>query len=123
MALLAAGIAVVVVIAVVVAKSGPEPADQAPAAELEDVTVTLGGSVILDGVSAGVPPGSCTAIVGPNGAGKTTMLLALLGHLPCQGRLRVTREAEGPPPRMGYVPQRLQFDRRFPRTKGILHGA
>jgi zinc transport system ATP-binding protein len=82
----------------------------------ENVTVALGGNVILDGVSARVPPGSCTAIVGPNGAGKTTMLLALLGQLSYQGRIRVTCEPEERRPRIGYVPQRLQFDRGLPIT-------
>jgi zinc transport system ATP-binding protein len=82
----------------------------------EDVTVTQGGQIILDGVSASVPSGSSTAIVGPNGAGKTTMLLALLGQLPYQGRIRFTCEAEGRCSAIGYVPQRLQFDRGLPMT-------
>ena len=82
----------------------------------EDVTVALGGNIILENVSAHVPPGSCTAVVGPNGAGKTTMLLALLGRLPYQGRIRVSCGSEGKRPRIGYVPQRLQFDRGLPVT-------
>jgi len=86
------------------------------AVAFEDVTVALGGTIILDGISASVPPGSCTAIVGPNGAGKTTMLLALLDQLPYQGRIRVTCEQKERHPRIGYVPQRLQFDRGLPMT-------
>ncbi len=86
------------------------------AVKFENVTVALGGNTILDAVSAGVPRGSCTAIVGPNGAGKTTMLLALLGQMPYLGRIRVSPAGEGRDLRIGYVPQRLQFDRGMPLT-------
>ena len=81
-----------------------------------NVTVTQGGQTILDNVSASVPKGSSTAIVGPNGAGKTTMLLALLGQMPFKGRVRFTRDVAGRSPAIGYVPQRLQFDRGLPMT-------
>jgi zinc transport system ATP-binding protein len=78
--------------------------------------VALGGNTILDRVTASAPLGSCTAIVGPNGAGKTTLLMALLGQVPYQGRIRIACEPEGRHPRIGYVPQRLQFDRGLPIT-------
>ena len=74
-----------------------------------------GGIRILDAVSAIVPLGSCTAIIGPNGAGKTTLLLALLGELSFQGRISFPGYA-GKRPRIGYVPQRLSFDRGLPLT-------
>lgn len=80
------------------------------------VTVTLGGVPILDGVTAQVPRGGCTAIVGPNGSGKTTLLLALLGQIPFDGRISLTPMPDGAPPRIGYVPQRLAFDRGLPMT-------
>ncbi len=76
----------------------------------EDVTVRLDGNVILSGVSAHVPAGGSTVIVGPNGAGKTTLLLALLGLLPYSGRIH-SRAV-----RIGYVPQRLAFDRGMSLT-------
>ena len=82
----------------------------------ENVTVALGGNSILESISARVPQGSCTAIVGPNGAGKTTMLLALLGEVPYTGGIRISRADEGRHLRIGYVPQRLQFDRGMPLT-------
>ncbi|OPY78687.1 MAG: Zinc import ATP-binding protein ZnuC [Syntrophorhabdus sp. PtaU1.Bin153] len=82
----------------------------------KSVTVALGGKTILDSVSARVPQGSCTAIVGPNGAGKTTMLLALLGEVPYTGGIRISRAGEDRQLRIGYVPQRLQFDRGMPLT-------
>lgn len=91
------------------ALSGSAPA----ALRFEDVTVARGGIHILDAVSATVPLGSCTAIIGPNGAGKTTLLLALLGELSFQGRISFPGYG-GKRPRIGYVPQRLSFDRGLP---------
>lgn len=86
------------------------------AVTFENVTVSLGGNTILENISARIPRGSCTAVVGPNGAGKTTMLLALLGEVPFTGGIRVSRADVGQPLRIGYVPQRLQFDRGMPLT-------
>ena len=86
----------------------------ADAVRFEGVTVTRGGVSILDHVTATVPKGSCTAIIGPNGAGKTTLLLALLGEVGYEGRIEAGNGAGGP--RIGYVPQRLGFDRGMPLT-------
>ncbi|HUH96955.1 MAG TPA: metal ABC transporter ATP-binding protein [Anaerolineales bacterium] len=86
------------------------------AVTFENVTVALGGNTILESISARIPQGSCTAIVGPNGAGKTTMLLALLGEVPYTGGIQISRADEGRHLRIGYVPQRLQFDRGMPLT-------
>lgn len=86
------------------------------AINFEGVTVTLGGVSILNGVSATVPRGGCTAIVGPNGAGKTTLLLALLGQIRYSGTIRIASGPHNTPPRIGYVPQRLLFDRGMPMT-------
>jgi zinc transport system ATP-binding protein len=86
------------------------------AVAFENVTVALGGITILDGFTARVPIRSCTAIVGPNGAGKTTLLLTLLGQVPHQGRIHVACNPQERHSRIGYVPQRLQFDRGLPMT-------
>jgi len=43
-----------------------------------EISVSLGGARVLDGVSLDVQPG-WTAIVGPNGAGKSTLLRVLAG--------------------------------------------
>jgi zinc transport system ATP-binding protein len=86
------------------------------AVTFEGVTVTLGGVSILNGVTATVPRGGCTAIVGPNGAGKTTLLLALLGQLRYTGNIHIASGPGNAPPRIGYVPQRLAFDRGLPMT-------
>ncbi len=57
---------------------------------VEDLSVSLGGTPVLDGVSFEVPEGSFTAVVGPNGAGKTTLLQTLNGvRRPDAGRVTV----------------------------------
>ena len=89
-----------------------QPAD--PAIRFEALTVEREGITILDQVSAVVPKGSCTAIIGPNGAGKTTLLLALLGDIRYRGIIHTSQN--GAKPRIGYVPQRLNFDRGLPLT-------
>lgn len=92
-----------------------EPVTYEPAVFFEDVSVKLGGVSILDHVTASVPRGGCTSIVGPNGAGKTTLLLALLGEVPYKGGIHFSSKINKKL-RIGYVPQRLTFDRGIPIT-------
>lgn len=90
-----------------------------PILVLENVGVRRGGEEILTAVNCGFARGQVTAIIGPNGAGKTTLLQAVLGLLPYNGTMRyfgpdgVERNGR---PRVGYVPQRLGFDRALPIT-------
>ncbi|MFB6107874.1 MAG: ATP-binding cassette domain-containing protein [Haloplanus sp.] len=64
--------------------------DDAPAVALDDVTVTLGGTTVLDGVSTTVERGAFVGLVGPNGAGKTTLLRSVNGLLaPDSGTVHV----------------------------------
>jgi len=59
--------------------------------------------------------GDVVAIVGPNGAGKTTLLRAILGEVPYQGSMvSLIGGVERRRPRIGYVPQKLQFDMDSP---------
>jgi zinc transport system ATP-binding protein len=86
---------------------------------VRDVSVIRGERRVLDGISFTMAEGRFLGIIGPNGAGKTTLLKVLLGLIqPTRGEVRVFGE---PPSRLGrrrhrigYVPQRAEFDRRFP---------
>lgn len=89
----------------------------ATALQFEQISVILGGVPILENVTAAIPLGDSTAILGPNGAGKTTLLQTLLGRVPYQGNIKFpVHEKTQSAPRIGYVPQRLQFDRGLPLT-------
>ena len=89
------------------------------AIRIRDLSVRIGSVNILENVTASVPYGMCTAIVGPNGAGKTTLTRAILGELPYKGEIEFGSK-DGKfthaPPRFGYVPQKLNFDRDMPLT-------
>jgi len=86
--------------------------------EIRNLTVRAGGTEILSGIDADIRCGEVTALVGPNGAGKTTLLSAILGLVPYTGTIRFCRAKEHGhgTPRIGYVPQRLDFDRSAPMT-------
>ena len=61
-----------------------------PVLSAVDVTVRLGGRVLLDTVSVDVRAGEVLALVGPNGAGKSTLLGVVAGDTePVAGRVAV----------------------------------
>jgi ATP-binding cassette subfamily F protein uup len=58
-------------------------------AELDDVSMGYGDSMLIDHFSATFLRGDKVGLVGPNGAGKTTLLKLILGELePSRGRVR-----------------------------------
>jgi zinc transport system ATP-binding protein len=77
--------------------------------ELSDVSISLGGRSVVAGISFTLARSEVGMLVGPNGAGKSTLLRAIAGELPFAGAIRV-------PARVGYVPQRLDFDASSPLT-------
>lgn len=81
--------------------------------DVQDVSVTLDGTKIIEHVSLVVKKGEVVAIVGPNGAGKSTLFRALLGLIPFEGM--ITWQANV---RIGYVPQQLSIERNLPITVG-----
>jgi branched-chain amino acid transport system ATP-binding protein len=56
----------------------PEPV-VSPLLAVEDVGISFGGIVALDGVSFDLMPGQILGLIGPNGAGKTTLFNCLTG--------------------------------------------
>jgi iron complex transport system ATP-binding protein len=56
--------------------------------ETQDLTLSLGGRVVVDKFTAELRAGEWTAIVGPNGAGKSSLLQLLAGlRLPDRGQV------------------------------------
>jgi ABC-2 type transport system ATP-binding protein len=84
--------------------------DDTPLVEFQDLGVSYGAVLALDGVSGSLRAGP-TGLLGPNGAGKTTFLKTLLGFLkPERGRLTAFGFDPGEKPlevrrRIGYMPE------------------
>jgi zinc transport system ATP-binding protein len=93
---------------------------------IHDLHVTLGGNPVLRGVNARLAHGKVTALIGLNGSGKTTLLRALLGEVAAEaGRIEFHcghDHSRPSPEHIGYVPQRLQIDARWPLTVRDLLG-
>jgi Fe-S cluster assembly ATP-binding protein len=47
---------------------------------INNLTVTLGGNAILNGLTLDVPAGEVHAIMGPNGSGKSTLSYTVAGR-------------------------------------------
>ena len=79
--------------------------------KIDNLSVKFGSSIILDKVNLHVNCGEVIGVVGPNGAGKTTLLRTILGEIPYQGKIAFQIEGSASKkPKIGYVPQKLQFD-------------
>ena len=85
---------------------------------VDALSKVYGDTAVVDDVTFDVKKGDILAIIGPNGAGKSTVLKMLMGLVqPSGGSISI----DGMSPknvrtRMGYVPQRFQFDRWLPMT-------
>ena len=59
---------------------------------LRQLSVELGGSLVVDRVTASVEPGEWVAVIGPNGAGKTTLLRAVASLVDYDGSVELMGE-------------------------------
>lgn len=85
---------------------------RAPVIAARDLSIRLGGRLVLRDVNVEIMAGEIVTIVGPNGSGKSSFLRALIGALlPAKGRIEKPANL-----RVGYVPQKLAIDAALPMT-------
>jgi len=89
--------------------------------EINDLTIEYPGVKALDNVSFSINQGDFLGIIGPNGAGKSTLFDCMLGILTnYKGTIRFfgedIRKSRNHLKQIGYVPQKLVFEKNFPAT-------
>lgn len=88
-----------------------------PIVSVRDLNVTLQDHHILQNISFDIQAGEIVCLIGPNGSGKTTLIKALLGLIPYTGSVTILGGLPGAPEgQIGYVPQKIDFDRTIPMT-------
>ena len=79
---------------------------------VENLTLNYGSNTVLRDVDFKIDLGEIITIVGPNGSGKTSLLKAIIGAIqPAKGFVKLK-----PGLKIGYVPQRLNFESTLPIT-------
>jgi zinc transport system ATP-binding protein len=102
------------------AQSSPHHPGQDQAVQVTDLSVELGGRLVLRGVDLQIRAGEVVAVLGTNGSGKSTLIRTVVGLLPAaRGEVRLFGT---PVPRfrqwnrIGYVPQRITAAGGVPAT-------
>lgn len=86
-----------------------------PGVQLQQVSLQLGGTHILEQLDWQVAAGRVHALVGPNGCGKSSLLKSILGLMPHRGEITL-HWPDKRPGVVAYVPQALECDRSLPMT-------
>jgi zinc transport system ATP-binding protein len=69
--------------------------------QASDLSVSRGGTIVLDNINLTIRQGDFVALVGPNGSGKTTLVMAILGLLqPTKGTVEI----------LGRDSKKMKFD-------------
>lgn len=86
--------------------------------KIQNLNVIKSGQIILSGIDLAANHGEILAIIGRNGSGKTTLLNAILHAADHKNKIQFF-DSFGERilnPKIGYVPQKLNFDRGNPLT-------
>jgi len=88
-----------------------------PLIDLENISLSFSGRVVLSEVSFSVSRGEIVTLIGPNGAGKSTIMRIALGlQQPDRGQVR-----RAPGISIGYMPQKIMIEDILPLTvRGFL---
>lgn len=86
--------------------------------KVKNLGVIRGTRRVLRDVSFSVKHGEILALIGRNGAGKTTILKSIINSVAHTGDIRFFNSSGKmiSSPKIGYVPQKLSFDRNTPIT-------
>jgi len=98
----------------------------AAALTISDLSVSLGGNLILSEVNAEIRAGEFIGVFGPNGAGKTTLMRCLLGTLrPTRGTISIFGHSPTKASReIGYMPQgNVGFETTALSARALVHAA
>jgi len=85
------------------------PSKAEPVLKLQGVSLQLRNNNILSNITLEILPHEMVSLIGLNGSGKTTLLKIMLGIYKPTSGLVINRAR-----RIGYVPQKFEFDRNAP---------
>lgn len=86
--------------------------------KLDNISVRDNDHFVLKSVSLQVNHGEIMALIGRNGSGKTTLLKTILNRISYSGSISFFNSAGEKirKPKIGYVPQKLNFEKSTPLT-------
>jgi len=98
-------------------KLSKKPLVPKPLLAVKNLSVSYDNLQVVRDVNFEIFSGDILAIIGPNGSGKTTLIKAILGLIPYQGTTKIFGQPISKVlDKIGYVPQRFNFDKTFPLT-------
>ena len=81
--------------------------------EIKNLSAGYDNNIVLENISMEVFSGDFIGVIGPNGGGKTTLIKTILGLIkPVSGEMNLFISKTN----IGYLPQVIQIDKRFPIT-------